>query len=487
MAFIFVLFIGNLVGFLQLLVILFFPAYYERFYVPDSDLSARLSTFSQWPSVNVIPGGISEVPYQVYLIGDLHPNLISISFQLLILAVLLSAITSRKVTYMQAIMLGLIAGFFYPLNTWDYPTYIVITLAAVFLTSGDIKKSILLSGIVVISSFILYLPYHLNYKKVYEIAMITSERTELIQYLLIFGVFIFIITYYITYNSNQLIRKNFLKWFFGFALLLPLAFIIKFQILILLVPLLFLAYSGMLREKEAAKRFIFLLVLIGVFLSLFAELFYVKDAMSKLVYFRFNTIFKLYLQIWILWGIAGSYFFYEMMKKKVTYVACILILMASICPVFITISQSKSFNSAPTLDAERFIREEYPYEYEAIEWLRSKNGTPVVLQAAGFSYAWTSYVSAFTGLPTVLGWEWHEYQWRMNLEEINIRKSDVERAYTSSEYEDIKKIIYKYNIKYIYIGPVERERYKITKAFEQHTENFRLVFKNKDSEIYEVQ
>ncbi|MCE8422875.1 MAG: hypothetical protein J5U16_02950 [Candidatus Methanoperedens sp.] len=69
------------------------------------------------------------------------------------------------------------------------------------------------------------------------------------------------------------------------------------------------------------------------------------------------------------------------------------------------------------------------------KWLREKKGTPIVLEAAGFSYTRNSYVSTFTGLPTVLGWVWHEYQLRMDLEEIDIRRSDVEKAYASPDYD----------------------------------------------------
>lgn len=484
--FAFVLFLGNLAGFVQLLVILFFPAYYQQFYVPNGSLLTRLSSFSQWPSLNIIPGSISEAPYYAYLIGDLHPNLISISFQLLILAVLLNILIDRKITCIQAIMLGLMSGFFYPLNTWDYPVYIVIILAVVFLTIKKAKDSILTSGVIVIVSYVLYLPYHLSFQKVSEIAVISSGRTELIHYFLILGTFIFMISYYLI-NNIQLVKKDWLKWLAGLSVLIPFAFIIKFQLLVILVPLVFLAYSGLIKENVPEKQFIYLLILVGALLSLFAELFYIRDTMSKLVYFRFNTIFKLYLQIWILWGIAASYAFYEMLKKKAVYVACILILMASVFPIFVTISQSGGFSVAPTLDGERSIKNEHPYEYQAIEWLRSKNGTPVVLQASGYSSAWTSYVSAFTGLPTILGWEWHEYQWRMNLTEINIRRSDVEIAYISPDYEKIKSIIDKYNITYIYIGPVERDRYKITPVFEKEKEKFKLVFKNLEVEIYQVQ
>lgn len=487
--FAFVLLLGNLVGFLQLLVILFYPTYYRQFYVPDSDILTRLSTFHQYPSVNVIPGGLIEVPYLSYLIGDLHPNTISISFQLLSLTVLLNAITAREITSIQAGLLGLIIGFLYPLNTWEYPTYAIILLAVVFLIVKDIKKSFQLFGAIVILSFFFYFPYHLSYQKVHGIAVVISDRTELVPYLLIFGTFIFTISYYLIHN-RILMHKDWLKWLFGAGLLLLLGFIIKIQLLFLLVPLAFLAYSSMVNEKTPEKQFIYLIILIGTLLSFFVELFYIKDNYAStlgLRYSRYNTIFKLYSQIWILWGIAASYAFYKMLKTKVVYIACILVLMAMVFPVFITISQSYVSNVPPTLDGERSNKKDHPYEFQAIEWLREKNGTPVVLEAAGFSYTWNSYVSTFTGLPTVLGWEWHEYQLRMDLEEINRRRSDVEKAYTSPDYDEIKSIIDKYNIKYIYIGPVERDRYNITFVFEQHKEKFKTVFKNREVEIYEIQ
>lgn len=210
----------------------------------------RLSSFSQWPSLNIIPGSISEAPYYAYLIGDLHPNLISISFQLLILAVLLNILIDRKITCIQAIMLGLMSGFFYPLNTWDYPVYIVIILAVVFLTIKKAKDSILTSGVIVIVSYVLYLPYHLSFQKVSEIAVISSGRTELIHYFLILGTFIFMISYYLI-NNIQLVKKDWLKWLAGLSVLIPFAFIIKFQLLVILVPLVFLAYSGLYQRERS--------------------------------------------------------------------------------------------------------------------------------------------------------------------------------------------------------------------------------------------
>lgn len=70
--------------------------------------------------------------------------------------------------------------------------------------------------------------------------------------------------------------------------------------------------------------------------------------------------------------------------------------------------------------------------------------------------------------------------------DITGRKSDVEKAYTSPNYEEIKNIIDKYDIKYIYVGEVERDRYQVTGVYEKNKEAFELVFNNRDVEIYEV-
>lgn len=483
--FVFVLFSGNLAGSLQLLVIFFFPAYYEKFNVPDADLFTRISTFDQWPGAKIIPGTITEFPYHQYIIGDLHPNLVSISFQLLLLAALLSIIRSGEIKTVQGVMLGLMAGFFFPLNTWEYPTYVVIIIAVVFLTASSIKDSIQASAWIIISSLVFYFPYHLSYQKVHDIAVIVSGRTEIVDFLLIFGVFIFMVSYFLI-NDNRLTRKESLKWLSVTAILLPLSILMKFQLLVLLIPLTLLAYFKLIKEKVHDKQFIYLLILIGLLLSLFAELFYISDPLSKMAYFRFNTVFKLYNQIWILLGIAASFAFYEIAKKKIVYIALILIFMSLVSPVLITFSQSGSFGIEPSLDAERSIRIDHPYEYQAIEWFRDLENSPVILQAPGYSGLWSSYISTFTGFPTVLGWEWHEYQWRNDLEDINIRRNEVDITYTSENYDMIEEIINKYGIDYVYVGPVERERYSITGIFDKHDEKFKLVFNNRDVKIYKV-
>ncbi len=58
-----------------------------------------------------------------------------------------------------------------------------------------------------------------------------------------------------------------------------------------------------------------------------------------------------------------------------------------------------------------------PGDYQAIQWLKeqlaaNKNFAGTILEASGSDWVDFSRVSAFTGLPTVMGWPGHENQWR---------------------------------------------------------------------------
>ena len=68
-------------------------------------------------------------------------------------------------------------------------------------------------------------------------------------------------------------------------------------------------------------------------------------------------------------------------------------------------------------------------------------------------------MSVATGLPTVAGWYVHEWLWRSDTTELNQRLADIETIYTSTDADTVKSLIEKYNITYIYIGQLEREKY----------------------------
>ena len=87
------------------------------------------------------------------------------------------------------------------------------------------------------------------------------------------------------------------------------------------------------------------------------------------------------------------------------------------------------------------------------------DGSPVVLEANGDSYTGYERVSAMTGLPTVLGWYVHEWLWRNNTDDLGNKVSDVEAIYTSQDNELVRHLLKAYDISYIFVGSMEREKY----------------------------
>ena len=51
-------------------------------------------------------------------------------------------------------------------------------------------------------------------------------------------------------------------------------------------------------------------------------------------------------------------------------------------------------------------------DYAAILWMQDNiQGSPVILEGLGYrEYLWANRVSIYTGLPSVVGWRWHEVQ-----------------------------------------------------------------------------
>jgi len=139
-----------------------------------------------------------------------------------------------------------------------------------------------------------------------------------------------------------------------------------------------------------------------------------------------------------------------------------------------------------TLDGTAYLARTNPADYEAISWL-NKNviGAPVILEATGGSYTYYGRVATHTGLPTVLGWDFHELQWRGSYEEPARRKPDISRIYTSLDPEEARAIAEKYNIRYIYIGPLERETYGLTPEMEGKFARFAtLVYDKGEVKIF---
>jgi uncharacterized membrane protein len=93
-------------------------------------------------------------------------------------------------------------------------------------------------------------------------------------------------------------------------------------------------------------------------------------------------------------------------------------------------------------------------------------------------------VATVTGLPTVLGWPMHEDQWRGSYEPQGSRLSDIQRLYEARSWDETQAIIQQYDIRYVFIGSVERSRYAVYEAkFERYLVP---VFAQGQVVVYEV-
>ena len=515
----FVTIFGNIAGFVQLLVILFSPPFYTLFNIPDANIWTRLSTYYYWPTSRVIPDTINEFPYFSFIHGDLHPQMISIAFQLLMIGLLLGLMRSGKAYNIPLLAtITLVLGFMFPLNSWEYPTYSIFFIMALIawrirvtaenacgikerilcLSISELLRTIGVGVIVGILSIALYLPYYLASTESHSIKLVTFGHTQLFFYLGVYAIMLFFIMIYTIagfFDSSYLDKKIMV---IGLGIILVVAYLTQIQILIVILPLIALSSYSVIKEQNPTTQFVYLLILIGALLSLFCELFYIQDSLGITYpkYIRLNTVFKIYLQNWIIWGLAAGFSFYHIwdrfspsrdINKGFALISIVLIFAAITYPVLATISRSGNFGGHPTLDGSAYLTEQYPDEFEAVKWLNNLSGTPVVLQSPGQLYQLNTHVTAFTGLPTVMGWGGHEKNWRNNKQPIDERWNEVGSVYTSNNIDTVNEILEKYHVDYVYVGGVEMERYNgydVLNIFEDNPDRFELVYFNPGVHIY---
>ena len=93
-----------------------------------------------------------------------------------------------------------------------------------------------------------------------------------------------------------------------------------------------------------------------------------------------------------------------------------------------------------------------------IDWLRNNvQGSPVIAEAIGPLYHWTGRISEYTGLPAVIGWDWHQIQQRTDYQDLVAqRRADTDRFYTDPSVSFAEQYLLKYNVSYVIVGTEER-------------------------------
>lgn len=227
-------------------------------------------------------------------------------------------------------------------------------------------------------------------------------------------------------------------------------------------------------SRQPSAVFVLLLIALGSLLIIGPDFVYLSDNFG----YRINTVFKFYYQAWIVLSLASAYGTVALLRQLrgaaniiFSVIVALVLIVGLAYPVFGFNTKTNGFNPPfeYTLDDFDRVQRENPDEAAAMLWLRSAPDG-VIAEAVGGAYSSYARVSIYTGLPTVLGWGNHEGQWRDGSLQ-GTRAQDIEALYTSPDWVTAQAIIERYDIRYIYIGNLERSTYRVNE------EKFNLFLK----------
>lgn len=245
--------------------------------------------------------------------------------------------------------------------------------------------------------------------------------------------------------------------------------------------------SEVVKHSSApSHKFALLLILFGAMLVIVPEFAYIRDFFG----YRINTIFKFYYQAWLLWGLAAAYGTAVLLSELkgiwgVThYFSLVVVLVVGLTyTLFGVWDRANGFSPNNGFVVDGALTVLSGEDSAGAEWLRNAP-LGVLAEAVGGSYTAYGRISAHSGQPTVLGWTFHESQWRGGEVEKGSREFDIERLYTTSDWNEALLIIQKYDIHYVYIGALERNRYAVNDT--KFIRNLTPVFQIGSVIIYEV-
>ena len=476
----------------------------------------------QWywnPSRVITPGAgeagpITEFPFFTFLYGDLHAHLINRPITLLALAWgiawLLSAEEKRPRRWADILMTFFVGGIIYgalrPTNTWDFPVYWVLGIMAlayaVWLRYRRLNWQQLLEMLVSVIALIalaqfLYQPYHAWYGQGYLSARIwDGSLTPLMDYVTIHGLFLFILISWMFIETRTWMEETPLsaiqrfKPYYGHvgAVLLILFAVVGlllglgYAVVLFVIPVGVWALVLLFRPGMGVSKQIALVMLgVGLALTFGVEIIVLQGDIS-----RMNTVFKFYLEVWELfslasgaalaWLIADLPFWKTGVRRVWGFLLGLLIFSAMLYPMIASIAKirDRMAHSAPiSLDGLAFMPYVTNYgelgetidfgaDYEAILWMQENIvGTPVIVEANVPEYRWGSRITNYTGLPSVLGWRWHQSQQRVSAVNhgIDSRLFDITDFYLTHSTEEALDFLATYDVKYIVVGGLERAYY----------------------------
>jgi YYY domain-containing protein len=374
---------------------------------------------------------------------------------------------------------------------------------------------------------LLYFPFTRWYGAAYgELLLWRGSRTPVSAYLWHWGLFLFVIASWMaseTYHWMKSTPLSSLRRFAPYRAAIYAAFLAFVTVIVLLlwfgirIPLLVLplfvwALLLLFRSAiEVSKRLVLVLTAFSVALTLAVEVVVLQGDIG-----RMNTVFKVYLQVWTMLAICCSgalgwmFASWKRRNRRVprlwTGAFAALVACAALYPL-VAIPAKVRDRMAPdaptTLDGMAFLAHarytddwgvmDLGQDYRAIRWMQENvPGSPVIVEATQRNlYRWGSRFSVYTGLPGVVGWEWHQKQQRALVPDTFIkgRLAEVDEFYLTTDLEKARRFLRQYEVRYVIVGQQERGRYPGDglRKFDVLQEGlWKPVYRDRATTIYEV-
>ncbi len=438
-----------------------------------------------WDSTRTITDTIHEYPLFSFLLGDVHPHVVGLMVQSALLMLLFFAITrwnslSIRQKTATGVTIALALGTMLPLNTWDLFAYAPLVLATglyIALTStglpfsrwlrkgparlpsdpvaGSVAGHPLFQFWVLVPavSVLMYLPFllMLDTGAAQGIGWVTSPSSP-VQFLLAHGVFIVLLTATLVPEMKKR----------PYLLLVPVLISLCGYpaIGIATIPLVFL-FSCRFRDPEH------LMAAAGLIALIVCEIVFIRDSFAGGEYYRMNTVFKFSYVAWVLLGVSTFIAVARALEQLrlpapsrpwsavlPAIAVAVLFLVPLVVPIDVPYGETR------TLDGMAYLDNAHPGDAAAIAYLRTLPGNHTVVEAVEGDYSYYSRISTFTGIPTILGWPFHEVQWRSSTGDWYAeRTTDIASIY--EDPDQCTAIMDRYGADLLVVGDLEQEKYNV--------------------------
>lgn len=387
-------------------------------------------------------------------------------------------------------------------------------------TVGTRVLSVLLTPLLLLGcAEALFRPYTANYSGAYAAFEVwEGSRTPLSIYLWMYVQFLFPLSAgalaavarlwhrATAYATDVLLASAALVLFVAVSLVVGVGYL-GIHISWLAIPLGTIAASLVVGAGESTRRRV-LWFWVGTALALSLM---VEGAVLKGDLGRMNTVFKFHLQIWMLLGLCAAVFVeriifhgdgVHLVRRPVarddgsakaeglhlpaaypeprvrwsdlgSVAMAILLVCAGLYPALAIPAKIRDrwVPGAPhTLNGMAYMTSAIRYEWDVpiplvadfrvIRWLQEHvEGSPTIIEAlADAEYRWGNRMSIYTGLPSVVGWRWHQVQQRMVMPPgtVEARQQDVRTFYNTQSPDLAEDILERYDVRYVILTPYEQ-------------------------------